>query len=135
MNSDFTRRPGWSDRSGRISMAKDTIRLPSVHWQWVKKNFRARCWKKSTVSLMQTTDWLIDFTTPGGVDGDGWQYATDFPASYSGHAGFKDFVRRRRWARKCRVATTGPWKPVGSTKVIDLSLQVTKRIVDSFPSR
>ena len=49
-----------------------------------------------TPSLLffQTTDWLIDYTTPGGVDKEGWQYATDFPASYNGKCGFTDYVRR-----------------------------------------
>jgi len=67
----------------------------------------------------------VDYTTPGGVDTEGWQYATDFPAAYhGGKAGFTDYVRRRRWARRSRISTSGPWKPVGNTKVIALSMQV-----------
>ena len=58
-----TDRCSWSDKSGKTALSKDTIKLPSVHWSWY-------------------CDWLIDFSTPGGVDHDGWQYATDFPASY-----------------------------------------------------
>lgn len=73
-------------------------------------------------SSFQTTDWLIDYTTPGGVDRDGWQYATDFPATYRGKSGFTDYVRRRRWARKCQLQTTGPWKQLSSTKLVDISM-------------
>ena len=58
-----TDRHCWSDRSGRTAMSKETVRLPSVHWQW-------------------SSDWLADFYTPGGCDKDAWQYATDFPAAY-----------------------------------------------------
>ena len=58
-----TDRPAWSDKSGKTALNKDNIKPPSVHWSWF-------------------CDWLIDFSTPGGVDHDGWQYATDFPASY-----------------------------------------------------
>ena len=46
------------------------------------------------MGFFQTTDWLMDYTTPGGVDKEGWQYATDFPASYNGKCGFTDCVRR-----------------------------------------
>lgn len=99
------RRYSWSDRTGRIAVSKDTVKLPSLHWTW-------------------TTDWLIDYTTPGGVDNQGWQYATDFPASYHGKPKFTDYVRRRRWARKCKLTTSGPWKTLGATKLIDISLQV-----------
>ena len=80
------------------------------------------------------------------MDKEGWQYATDFPASYSGKCGFTDCVRRfesafdhskptvsfntetycrRRWARKCRLQTTGPWKQLCPTKLVDISMQVS----------
>ncbi len=32
-----TDRPNWSDRTGKVAMAKETVKLPSVHWQWVRK--------------------------------------------------------------------------------------------------
>ena len=67
---------------------------------------------------------MVDFHTPGGVDKEGWQYATDFPATYHGKIGFTDYVRRRRWARKCRLSTSGPWKQLCSTKLVDVSMQV-----------
>ena len=66
---------------------------------------------------------MIDFSTPGGADHDGWQYATDFPATYHSSKKFTDYVRRRRWTRKCNLSTTGPWKVLGSTKLIDVSMK------------
>ena len=61
------------------------------------------CSNEITVNKFQATEWLADYYTPGGVDKDAWQYATDFPASYHGKSGFTDYVRRRRWARKAKV--------------------------------
>lgn len=101
-----TDRPMWSDLSGRIKRSKDTIRLLSIHWQWVG-------------------DWGIDFTTPGGVDKEGWQYAVDFPRSYHAQKHLTDYVRRRKWVRKCHLTTSGPWQEVGNTKIADVSLQVS----------
>jgi tectonin beta-propeller repeat-containing protein 1 len=66
---------------------------------------------------------MIDFHTPGGVDRDGWQYAIDFPATYHSKKNFTDYVRRRRWYRKCRLATSGPWQEIGNSKIIDVTLQ------------
>lgn len=66
---------------------------------------------------------MVDFHTPGGVDRDGWQYAVDFPASYHAKKQFTDYVRRRRWYRKCRLASSGPWHELGNSKIIDVSLQ------------
>lgn len=60
---------------------------------------------------------------PGGVDRDGWQYAVDFPATYHAHKNFTDYVRRRRWYRRCAVATTGPFQELGHTKLLDVSLE------------
>ena len=58
----------------------------------------------------------------GGTDKDGWQYAKDFPASYHPDPGFTDYVRRRRWSRRCHLHTTGPWSRVGSTRLLDIAL-------------
>ena len=97
-------RYSWSDRTGKLSITKENVKLPTLHWQW-------------------SSDWLIDFSTPGGADHDGWQYATDFPATYHSSKKFTDYVRRRRWTRKCNLSTTGPWKVLGSTKLIDISMK------------
>lgn len=66
---------------------------------------------------------MVDFHTPGGVDRDGWQYAIDFPATYHGKKQFTDYVRRRRWYRKCRLSSSGPWHELGNSKICDVSIQ------------
>ncbi|XP_055626940.1 tectonin beta-propeller repeat-containing protein [Toxorhynchites rutilus septentrionalis] len=99
-----TDRHTWSDITGKHKRSKEHTKLLSMHWQWV-------------------SDWLVDFHVPGGVDRDGWQYAVDFPASYHSKKQFTDYVRRRRWYRKCRLSTTGPWQEVGNSKIVDVSLQ------------
>ena len=65
----------WSDKTGLHSTTKESVRLPCGGWGWVG-------------------DWVIDHHTPGGTDKDGWQYATDFPASYHPEPTFTDYVRR-----------------------------------------
>ncbi|KAG8180130.1 hypothetical protein JTE90_027084 [Oedothorax gibbosus] len=95
----------WSDQTGRVECTKENTRQPSCHWQWI-------------------SDWCVDFKTPGGVDNEGWQYATDFPRSYHGYKRFTDYVRRRRWYRKCKLSTTGPWQQLGKTRLLDVSFQV-----------
>ncbi|XP_022901913.1 tectonin beta-propeller repeat-containing protein isoform X3 [Onthophagus taurus] len=92
----------WSDVTGKQRRTKDQVKLLSVHWQWV-------------------SDWLVDFHVPGGADKEGWQYAVDFPASYHAHKHFTDYVRRRRWYRRCAIGTTGPWQDLGHTKLLDVS--------------
>uniref|UniRef100_A0ABD2WY66 Galectin domain-containing protein n=1 Tax=Trichogramma kaykai TaxID=54128 RepID=A0ABD2WY66_9HYME len=93
----------WSDASGRQKRTRENTKLLSCHWQWV-------------------SEWILDFHTPGGVDRDGWQYATDFPSQYHGKKQFTDYVRRRRWFRRCQLTTSGPWKELGNTKLVDVSL-------------
>ncbi|GLH00192.1 Tectonin beta-propeller repeat-containing protein [Gryllus bimaculatus] len=95
----------WSDVTGRHKRTREKTKLLSMHWQWV-------------------TDWTVDFHTPGGVDKEGWQYAMDFPATYHAQKHFTDYVRRRRWVRKCRLTTSGPWQELGNTKLVDVSLHV-----------
>lgn len=46
--------------------------------------------------------------------------------TYHAKKQFSDLVRRRRWYRKCRLNTKGPWQEVGQTKIIDVSLQSFK---------
>lgn len=93
----------WSDVTGKQKRTKDQAKLLSMHWQWI-------------------SDWLVDFHVPGGVDKEGWQYAVDFPANYHANKQFTDYVRRRRWLRRCAFATTGPWIELGHTKLLDVSL-------------
>lgn len=107
-----TDRHMWSDVTGKIKRTKDQVKLLSMHWQWI-------------------SDWLIDFHVPGGVDKDGWQYAVDFPSNFHANKNFTDYVRRRRWYRRCAVATTGPWHELGHTKLLDVSLEPINDDVDS----
>ncbi|XP_046426690.1 tectonin beta-propeller repeat-containing protein isoform X1 [Neodiprion fabricii] len=98
----------WSDVTGRHKRTREHTKTLSMHWQWV-------------------SDWIIDFHTPGGVDRDGWQYAMDFPAQYHGRKQFTDYVRRRRWFRRCQLKTSGPWQELGNTKIVDISLYTTSK--------
>ncbi|KAI4880499.1 hypothetical protein NFI96_012340 [Prochilodus magdalenae] len=93
----------WSDASGLKECTKANTKPPSPHWTWV-------------------SDWAIDYSVSGGTDREGWQYAADFPASYHGHKTLKDFVRRRRWARKCKLTTTGPWQEVPPIPLSDVTI-------------
>lgn len=94
----------WSDVTGRHKRSKEYCKLLSMHWQFV-------------------SDWLVDFNIPNGCDRDGWQYAVDFPMTYHPKKQFTDYARRRRWYRKCRLNTRGPWQEVGQTRIIDVALQ------------
>ena len=48
------------------------------------------------------SDWQRVPPQPGVTDGDGWQYAFDFPQRYSAHCAKTDFVRRRPLFRTIR---------------------------------
>ncbi|XP_076684983.1 tectonin beta-propeller repeat-containing peroxin 23 isoform X2 [Andrena cerasifolii] len=98
----------WSDATGRHKRTREHTKLLSMHWHWV-------------------SDWIVDFHTPGGVDRDGWQYATDFPSQYHGKKQFTDYVRRRRWFRRCQLTTSGPWQELGNTKLTDVSIYATEK--------
>nr|XP_021481828.1 tectonin beta-propeller repeat-containing protein 1 [Meriones unguiculatus] len=93
----------WSDATGLQECTKASTKPPSLQWTWV-------------------SDWYVDFSVPGGTDQEGWQYASDFPASYHGYKTMKDFVRRRCWARKCKLVTSGPWLEVAPIALSDVSI-------------
>ncbi|XP_037546678.1 tectonin beta-propeller repeat-containing protein 1 isoform X1 [Nematolebias whitei] len=93
----------WSDASGLHECTKTGTKPPSPQWTWV-------------------SDWAVDFSVSGGTDREGWQYAADFPTSYHGYKTMKDFVRRRRWARKCKVTTTGPWQEIPPIPLSDVTI-------------
>ena len=38
-------RYSWSDRSGRLSLTKDMVKLPSIHWQWVSASICLKQWE------------------------------------------------------------------------------------------
>ncbi|XP_056143993.1 tectonin beta-propeller repeat-containing protein 1 [Lampris incognitus] len=98
-----TDRPMWSDENGLKECTKGNTHPPSPQWSWV-------------------TEWTVDYSVPGGTDKDGWQYAADFPVTFHGHKTMKDFVRRRRWTRKCKVTLTGPWEQVPPIPLSDISV-------------
>ncbi|XP_041828608.1 tectonin beta-propeller repeat-containing protein 1 isoform X1 [Melanotaenia boesemani] len=98
-----TDRPMWSDESGLKECTKANTHPPSPQWSWV-------------------SEWAGDYNIPGGTDKEGWQYAADFPTTFHGHKTMKDFVRRRRWTRKCKIAIRGPWKQVPPICLSDISL-------------
>uniref|UniRef100_A0A8B9I0N9 Tectonin beta-propeller repeat-containing protein 1 n=1 Tax=Astyanax mexicanus TaxID=7994 RepID=A0A8B9I0N9_ASTMX len=99
----------WSDASGLKECTKANTKPPSPHWTWVPVYYQ---------HLFGS--WFIFVS--GGTDREGWQYAADFPASYHGHKTLKDFVRRRRWARKCKLTTTGPWQEVPPIPLSDVTI-------------
>ncbi|XP_038125125.1 tectonin beta-propeller repeat-containing protein 1 isoform X1 [Cyprinodon tularosa] len=98
-----TDRPMWSDETGLMECTKGNTHPPSPQWSWV-------------------SEWAVDFSVPGGTDKEGWQYAADFPTTFHGHKTMKDFVRRRRWTRRCKITVRGPWKMVPPIHLSDISL-------------
>ncbi|KAM7371040.1 hypothetical protein PAMP_010540 [Pampus punctatissimus] len=93
----------WSDASGLHECTKTNTKPPSPQWTWV-------------------SEWAVDYSVSGGTDREGWQYAADFPASYHSYKTIKDFVRRRRWARKCKLSTTGPWQEIPPISLSDVTI-------------
>ncbi|KMS93778.1 hypothetical protein BVRB_028050, partial [Beta vulgaris subsp. vulgaris] len=84
-----TDRPSWSDIDGTQELRRDSplFNLPSEHWHW-------------------KSDWVIDrgqLCGKGKVDPDGWEYAHDFPRTYTAKRHWTDNVRRRRWFRVRRL--------------------------------
>ncbi|XP_035472130.2 tectonin beta-propeller repeat-containing protein 1 isoform X3 [Scophthalmus maximus] len=98
-----TDRPMWSDESGLKECTKGNTHPPSPQWSWV-------------------SEWAVDYNIPGGTDKEGWQFAADFPVTFHGHKTMKDFVRRRRWTRKCKITSRGPWQQVPPIPLSDISL-------------
>lgn len=107
-----TDRHMWSDATGRQKRSKEHTKLLSTHCEWI-------------------SDWAIDYNIPGGADKEGWQYAIDFPATYHAQKKLTDCVRRRRWMKKCRLTSSGPWQELSHSKILDASLQVLDSDVDS----
>lgn len=103
----------WSDITGRQKRCKERTKLLSSHYEWI-------------------SDWMIDYNIKGGTDKDGWQYAMDFPAAYHAHKRITDYVRRRRWIKKCRLMCSGPWQELSQTKILDVAICVQKEIDNSI---
>ena len=81
-----TDRMAWTDKKGTLSIKKELVTLPSNEWEW-------------------ETSWYIDYQL-GNIDQYGWEYATDFPATFTirGDAWYFS-VRRRRWIRIRKLKT------------------------------
>ena len=59
------------------------------------------------------------------MDKEGWQYSFDFPETFPWFPEKKflsNNVRRRRWFRKCKITTSGPWIEFGQTTFRSISL-------------
>ncbi|XP_051994993.1 LOW QUALITY PROTEIN: tectonin beta-propeller repeat-containing protein 1-like [Xyrauchen texanus] len=93
----------WSDSSGLKECTKESTIPPSPQWTWV-------------------SDWAVDYSVHGGTDKEGWQYAADFSVTFHGYKTLKDFVRCRRWARKCKINLTGPWQKVPPIPLNDITI-------------
>lgn len=94
----------WSDRTGRINCAKEGYALPSSTFRWIG-------------------DWYIVYDSE--ADAEGWQYAFDFPRYYHNYRGYNDYVRRRRWKRKCHVSSKGPWERITTdVRILDITLSL-----------
>ncbi|XP_074638903.1 tectonin beta-propeller repeat-containing protein 1-like isoform X3 [Acropora palmata] len=103
-------RRNWSDENGVYELSREGYILPSSQWQWADEQ------------------WLID-TNPNITDKDGWQYAVDFPRSYHRERGWHDYVRRRRWKRRSKLITTGPWILVPpQVRLLDMSIEMDKHV-------
>ncbi|XP_073712934.1 tectonin beta-propeller repeat-containing protein 1 isoform X1 [Misgurnus anguillicaudatus] len=93
----------WSDASGLRECTKENTNPPSPQWTWI-------------------SDWTVDYGVPGGSDKEGWQYAAEFTLTFHGYKTMKDFVRRRRWVRKCEINLTGPWQKVPPIRLTDITI-------------
>ncbi|XP_047735690.1 tectonin beta-propeller repeat-containing protein [Hyalella azteca] len=99
-----TDRPTWTRYSRPAEpRTREEVRLPSTHWVWM-------------------SEWAVDYHPPGGCDSEGWQHATDFPLSFHSHCYVTDLVRRRRWKRKRRLVTSGPWQQLGRTLLVHVDI-------------
>ncbi|PIO32690.1 hypothetical protein AB205_0109510, partial [Aquarana catesbeiana] len=92
----------WSDASGLQECTKTNTKPPSPQWSWVR----------------QFTLFFINcrYNLPSVVNRAGMQ------DTYHGYKTMKDFVRRRRWARKCKIVTSGPWQEVPPISLWDVSI-------------
>jgi len=73
-------RSAWSDYQGNISLPKENFNLPSAQWRW-------------------HGGWEVTITPQ--TDQEGWEYAIEFTKPFHSKGQVFDYVRRRRWTRKC----------------------------------
>jgi len=82
-------------------------RLPTDRYEWADRSGKFFQSKDLVESILPREcefvgDWYI-FKSESETDADGWQYALDFPKTFSPKKGPLDFVRRRFWRRHCRI--------------------------------
>lgn len=86
-----TDRPKFSTEDGKEARFIETIRCPSMAWQW-------------------EGEWKLDCTLNGDpLDHDGWTYAIDFPTTYYSKKSWNSCVRRRKWVRYRRYSALNSW--------------------------
>ncbi|RUS72281.1 hypothetical protein EGW08_019953, partial [Elysia chlorotica] len=94
-------RYSWSDESGTVERPKESVRLPSSHWEW-------------------DGEWMIDDNLRGEVvELGGWQYALDFPAVYAPEQHWNSFVRRRKWIHFRRFFATDRWANISDMEMVE----------------
>ena len=89
-----TDRPSFSTCDGLKEKTKESVRLPSMAWQW-------------------ESNWYLETTfNRQKLDNDGWTYAVDFPAEYHSKKSFTSCVRRRKWIRYRRYIANNTWSMI-----------------------
>ena len=89
-----TDRPPFSSADGLQKKDKESIRLPSMAWEW-------------------ESNWYLETTfNRERLANDGWTYAVDFPAEYYSKKSFTSCVRRRKWIRYRRYIANNSWSMV-----------------------
>lgn len=75
-------RAAWSDDLGQVPITMDSFKLPGDSWKW-------------------EGEW--NYVIGPNTDKEGWEYADNWKAFQSGHAGksLVNIVRRRKWVRRC----------------------------------
>jgi len=82
-------------------MPKQNVRLPSEDWMWKTPwlKYKGKVLKDVPSQAVDEGDGEVDHD--GTFDNDGWQFAPEFGARFSGTSALTDFVRRRKWVRAC----------------------------------
>ena len=89
-----TDRAAYSTADGLQERSKESLRLPSMAWQW-------------------ESNWYLETSfNREKLDNHGWTYAVDFPAEYHSKKGFTSCVRRRKWIRYRRYIAMNTWSQI-----------------------
>uniref|UniRef100_A0A673W607 Tectonin beta-propeller repeat-containing protein 1 n=1 Tax=Salmo trutta TaxID=8032 RepID=A0A673W607_SALTR len=81
--------------------------LPTDRYMWSDATGLQECTKANTKPPSPHWTWVGTTSRT--------KYLNLFPT-------LKDFVRRRRWARKCKLTTTGPWQEVPPIPLSDVTI-------------